>query len=224
MQFSVVSSYGVIARKHRLEWGLATGVGREGRLEAVVLAAGAGARFGGGKLMSPWRGGVLLDAALAIALAAPARMVSVVWGADDRVPATATAFAERIGAAHRLRVVHAAHADQGMAESLKAGLASLPADCDGAFVFLGDMPRVGPTVASGLAAALDRGALAAAPSFEGRRGHPVLFAATLFPRLAQLTGDRGAASVLAGLGDALAMVASTDDGVLFDVDRPNDLG
>ena len=48
--------------------------------EAVVLAAGAGRRFGGGKLLAPWAGGALLDGALAAALAAPARRVIVVTG------------------------------------------------------------------------------------------------------------------------------------------------
>jgi len=193
------------------------------KLDAVVLAAGVGARFGGGKLVTPWRGGVLLDGALAAAFAAPARSVSVVWGSDAGVPAAAQAFAERIGEQDRLRLIHAERSADGMAESLKAGLAGLPADCDGAFVFLGDMPRIHPSLAAALARALAAGALAAAPQFADRRGHPVLFAAALFPRLASLTGDRGAATVLTELGPALALVASPDDGVLFDVDRPRDL-
>ena len=189
-----------------------------------MLAAGAGARFGGGKLTAPWKGGLLLDAAMAVAVAAPARSVTVVWGADARVPAAAGAFAERSGQAGRLRLIHAERAAEGMAESLKAGLVSLPAESTGAFVFLGDMPRVSPLLAHELVQALATGALAAAPTFEGRRGHPVLFAAALFPRLVALAGDRGAAAVLAELGDALALVASPDDGVLFDVDRLGDLG
>jgi molybdenum cofactor cytidylyltransferase len=193
-------------------------------LEAVVLAAGAGARFGGGKLVAPWRGGVLLDAALATAFAAPARSVSVVWGADARVAAAAEAFAVGAGQSERLRLVHAPRAGEGMAESLKAGLASLSSDTVGAFVFLGDMPRVDPGLAARLAEALGPGAQAAAPAFEGRRGHPVLFAAAIFPRVAALSGDRGAAAVLANLGEALVLVPSPDDGVLFDVDRREDLG
>ncbi|MFA5600050.1 MAG: NTP transferase domain-containing protein, partial [Phenylobacterium sp.] len=51
-------------------------------LEALVLAAGAGRRFGGGKLLAPYRGGVLLDGALAAAFAAPARAGRLVIGTD----------------------------------------------------------------------------------------------------------------------------------------------
>ena len=195
-----------------------------GRLEAVILAAGAGARFGGGKLLAPWGDGVLLDGALAAALAAPVRRVSVVWGADPRVADAARAFAAKAGDGARLRLVHAERHADGLSASLIAGVAALAADCAGAFVYLGDMPRVPLAVLPRLAEALDQGALAAAPTFDGRRGHPVLFSAALFGDLAGLGGDRGASGVLDRLGDRLSLMAAPDDGVLFDVDRPADLG
>ena len=193
------------------------------RLDAIVLAAGAGSRFGGGKLLAPWGDGVLLDGSLAAAFAAPVLNVSVVWGADGRAPAVAEAFAARVGATDRLRLVHAERHADGMAASLKAGVASLDPGSEGAFVFLGDMPHIPAEVTAGLAVAVAAGARAAAPSFAGQRGHPVLFASVLYPALLALSGDRGAASVLAGLGDGLALVAAASDGVLFDVDQPADL-
>lgn len=197
--------------------------GRAAKLDAVVLAAGAGSRFGGGKLVSPWGDGVLLDGALSAAFAAPARTVTVAWGADARVVAAAEAFAARIGETGRLRLVHAERHAEGMAETLKAAVASLQPDNEGAFVFLGDMPRVPPSVLPELAESLADGASAAAPVFGGQRGHPVLFGSGLYPHLMRLDGDRGAASVLAALGERLALIQAPDDGVLFDVDRPPDL-
>lgn len=194
--------------------------GRAAKLDAVVLAAGAGSRFGGGKLVSPWGDGVLLDGALSAAFAAPARAVTVAWGADARVVAAAEAFAARIGETGRLRLVHAERHAEGMAETLKAAVASLQPDNEGAFVFLGDMPRVPPSVLPELAESLADGASAAAPVFGDQRGHPVLFGSGLYPDLMQLDGDRGAASVLAALGERLALIQAPDDGVLFDVDRP----
>jgi molybdenum cofactor cytidylyltransferase len=196
--------------------------GRAAKLDAVVLAAGAGSRFGGGKLVSPWGDGLLLDGALTAAFAAPARAVTVAWGADPRVVAAAEAFAARIGEAARLRLVHTERHAEGMAETLKAAVASLPPDSEGAFVFLGDMPRVRPEILPELALAVAAGARAAAPVFGGQRGHPVLFGASLYPSLMTLSGDRGAASMLAGIGDELALILALDAGVLFDVDRPAD--
>jgi molybdenum cofactor cytidylyltransferase len=194
------------------------------RLEAVVLAAGAGARFGGGKLLAPWADGVLLDGALGAAFAAPVRAVTVVWGADPRVAEAAKAFAARRGEGTRLRLVHADRYAEGLSASLIAAVQALPPDAAGAFVFLGDMPRIPAAVLAPLADAVRGGAAAAAPVFEGQRGHPVLFGAALLPRLRGLSGDRGAGGLLEGLGERLALIPAPEDGVLFDVDRPGDLG
>ena len=192
-------------------------------LEAIVLAGGAGARFGGGKLIAPWRSGALIDGALAAALASPARGVIVVTGADPGVGPAASAFAARTGEAARLRIVHTDNHALGMAATLRAGVRALLAAADGAFVFLGDMPLIPPAVLPRLADALAAGAPAAAPVFAGRRGHPVLFARPCFDALARLEGDEGARTVLQSLGSALALIDCADPGVLFDVDTPGDL-
>lgn len=196
---------------------MATGVDA---FDAIVLAAGAGKRFGGGKLTSPWRDGVLLDACLAAAFASPVRRVSVVWGADGRVLEAASRFASRTGQSARLRMVHARDHAEGMAASLRAGVAALPRDCAGAFVFLGDMPRIPDGVAARLAQAVRDGAWAAAPIVGERRGHPVLFGRNLFAPLKALTGDQGGGKLLEALADDLALVPVDDPGVLFDVDEP----
>jgi molybdenum cofactor cytidylyltransferase len=194
-----------------------------GALEAIVLAAGAGARFGGGKLTHPWRGGALIDGALAAAFSAPVRSVTVVTGADLGVGAAARAFAERAGEAGRLRLVHCLDHAEGMGATLRAGVASLPDDAAGAFVFLGDMPLIPPAILPRLAEALAAGAPAAAARHNGQRGHPVLFAAALFPQLRAVAGDQGAREMLRALGDRLALVETSDPGVLVDVDLRNQL-
>ena len=184
-------------------------------VHALVLAAGAGARFGGGKLMAPWRGGVLIDGALDAAFAAPVESVHVVTGADARV----ALHARTRGAA----VVQAADHADGLSASLKAGLAALPPDATGVLVLLGDMPRVPHAVLAPLVRALEAGAAAAAPQFQGRTGNPAALSAALFGKIGDLTGDRGARGLLEGLGAALVLIPSDDPGVLFDVDRPEDL-
>jgi molybdenum cofactor cytidylyltransferase len=186
--------------------------------EALVLAAGSGSRFGGGKLVADWRGAPLLHAALAAAQAAPVRAVTVVTGADRAaVEAAVRAFDPGV------RLAHAADHASGMAASLKAGMASLRPDVEAAFIFLGDMPRVPHAVLAPLAAAVAAGAVAAAPIFEGRRGNPVVLGRSLFGRVRGLSGDKGARPILDGLGARLALIEAPDDGVLFDVDARSDL-
>lgn len=187
-------------------------------MDALVLAAGSGVRFGGGKLTTPYRGAPLLHGALAAAFAAPVRSVTVVTGAEaDAVSAAARRFRPEI------RIVHAADHAEGMAASLRAGIAALPGDASAAFVFLGDMPRVPHAVLRPLAEARSGAVLAAAPTFRGRRGNPVVIARALFPQLLALTGDAGARAILEDLGPRLALVEASDGGVLFDVDERGDL-
>ncbi len=191
---------------------------------ALVLAGGAGSRFGGRKLLAPWRGGVLLDGALAAAFDAPVAGVMVVTGAEaDDVAAAARAFAGRTGQAARLQIVHAGDHAEGMAATLRRGVAALPASAEQALVFLGDMPLIPPGLAARLVQAVADGALAAVPVFEGRRGHPAALSRSLFPQVAALRGDAGARGILAALGDRLAGIQTDAPGVLVDVDRVQDL-
>ncbi|MFM1959686.1 MAG: hypothetical protein RL588_1203 [Pseudomonadota bacterium] len=199
-------------------------VGRGSGYAAILLAAGAGRRFGGGKLLAPWRGAPLVAGAVRAALATPSGQVIVVTGTDPGpVGDACRAAAERLGGAGRLQIVHAPDHAEGMGASLRAGVAALPPGLKGVFVFLGDMPDVPEAVLPPLIAAVEAGAPAAAPHHDGRRGHPVLFSARLFPDLASASGDAGAREVLSGLGETLARVETSDPGVLFDVDRQEDL-
>jgi len=184
-------------------------------VHAIVLAAGSGSRFGGGKLMAPFRDGVLLDGALDAAFAAPVDSVRVVVGADPAVAAHA--------GARGAKVVQAKDHALGLSASLRAGIAALPKDAAGALVLLGDMPLAPHAVLAPLVQAVGAGALAAAPVFEGRLGNPVALSAALFPKVMALEGDRGARALIEGLGEALARIPAPDPGVLYDVDRREDL-
>ncbi|WP_340645058.1 nucleotidyltransferase family protein [Phenylobacterium sp.] len=198
-----------------------TGVGG---FEAIVLAAGAGTRFGGGKLLAPYGDGVLLDGALRAAFSGPVRGVTVVTGSDpSRVGAVVMAHARQAGQYERLQIVHAVDHAEGMGASLRRAAAALPADTAGVFIFLGDMPRIPLSVLEPLAQAVRDGAPAAAATFGGKRGHPAVIGAAMISQLLTLTGDAGARALLQNLGDRLVLVEAPDDGVLFDVDQPADL-
>jgi molybdenum cofactor cytidylyltransferase len=192
-------------------------------LDAIVLAAGAGARFGGRKLTAPWRDGVLLDGALAAALAAGVEGVIVVHGADPAVAEAARGFFAGRRALDRLRLVHARDHELGLSASLRAGVEAVADDRDGAILFLGDMPIIPPGLSSILIAALDQGALAAAPTWRGLPGHPVVVRRSLFPALMACAGDRGAREVLRTLGDRFILVPTDDAGIVIDIDETGDL-
>ena len=193
------------------------------RLEAIVLAAGAGRRFGGRKLLASFEGRPLIVAALNAAFAAPVRRVWLATDGDPELSAVACDHAQSRGRERDLEVIMVTDAAEGMGASLRTVVAALPEEATGAFVFLGDMPRIPPGLAKTLAEALAPDFDAAAPRFKGRRGHPVLFGRACFPALLALRGDVGAREVLAALGERLMLIDGDDDGALFDIDRPEDL-
>ena len=185
-------------------------------LSALILAAGQSRRFGGGKLRALWNGRPLILWALEAALAAPVTEVILVWGGDPLI-------LPLLPPDPRLKTIHCEDHLQGMGASLAAGLGAIDPNSAGAFIFLGDMPRVPIMLMETMAQALAGKVQAIAPQFDKKRGHPVLLSAALFPQLLTLKGDQGAGGVLKDLGEGLILVPAPDDGCLFDIDRPDDL-
>ncbi|WP_425995050.1 nucleotidyltransferase family protein [Caulobacter sp. DWR1-3-2b1] len=189
------------------------------RFAAIVLAAGLGARFGGGKLLAPFRGRPLIAGALATAFESPAFSVVVAIGNDAELEAAIRRLDKRADA----RLVKVADPTRGMGASLAAAARAVPTDIDGVFVFLGDMPLVGTEVAPALIRALTGRSGIAAPSHAGKRGHPVLFGGDWIPALRALDGDAGAQGLIRQAGERFIAVETDNAGVLFDIDRPADI-
>ena len=195
------------------------------KIAAILLAAGRSARFAasGGqeatKLAALVAGKPLARYAAEAALASSARPVVVVTGhAREAVEAALHGLP--------LRFVDNPAFASGLASSLKAGLAALPAEIGGAVVRLADMPAVAPALIDRLAAAFAAApdALAAIPLAEGRRGNPVLLTRALFPAVAALEGDEGARCLLAGLpSERVVEIPTDDDGATLDIDTPDAL-
>ena len=114
---------------------------------------------------------------------------------------------------------------EGLGTSLRAGVAAVPAEADGVVVCLGDMPQVTAALIDRLIAAYDseKGALVVAPTRNGQRGNPVLWARRFFPDLMAITGDVGARHVLANYGEAVVEVPVAESGAFVDVDTPEAL-
>jgi molybdenum cofactor cytidylyltransferase len=87
--------------------------------------------------------------------------------------------------------------EAGQASSIQAGLRALSPTTEAALIVLGDQPSLSPEVIPRLLEAYrQRTSQIVAPVYQGAQGNPVLFAASMFPELMSLTGDRGARVVL----------------------------
>jgi molybdenum cofactor cytidylyltransferase len=124
-----------------------------------------------------------------------------------------------------VRVVHNPDYAEGLGTSLKAGIAAVPDDADGAIVCLGDMPQVNAALIDKLIAAFDpaRGALVVVPSIAGRRGNPVVWSRRFFHDLMAINGDIGARHLIGSYAEAVAEVPLEGDAALTDVDTPESL-
>lgn len=179
----------------------------------VLLAAGEGRRFGGDKLRHGLPGGLTVAQSSARALrAACERVIAVLRPGSEGLA--------RELAAEGVETLICDDAHFGMGHSLAAGVRATP-HAAGWLVALADMPFIRPATCRAVADQLRAGAALAAPSLHGKRGHPVGFDARWGAALADLHGDEGARTLLAG--HPVTLVAVDDPGILRDIDRREDL-
>jgi molybdenum cofactor cytidylyltransferase len=181
----------------------------------LLLAAGAGTRFGSDKLRHALPHGV------AIAVQAARHLkpeVDLVFAVVRPAAVELKAALEQEGCV----VVVCDNAAEGMGASLACAARAAGAHA-GYLVALGDMPFIRRSTIAAVREALAAGAPIAAPYFRARRGHPVGIAGSFFERLVSLGGDEGAKRLLQENEAALVKVPVGDPGVLRDIDRPEDL-
>ena len=151
----------------------------------LILAAGAGRRFGGTKQLADLHGRPLLEHAIESMLAVPALdPVIVVLGH------AAARILERVELGDA-EVVICEQWDRGQAASLRRGIAAL-ADADAVVVTLGDQPFITPQVIAGALDQLD-GYDAVRATYGGKPGHPVVLGRAVMDAAGDAGGRRGRA-------------------------------
>jgi molybdenum cofactor cytidylyltransferase len=184
-------------------------------VSAIVLAAGGGSRFGGGKLLAKLGGRPIIETVLDNLREAPVDEIIVIVGADAE---SLREVCERYG----IRTVANQEWERGQSTSVLAGLRT----CGGraAVVMLGDQPFVGAEAVARLVAAFAEGAKVAVATYGGKRRNPVLFSREIWPLLeAELAGDEGARSVLRRHPELVVEVPCDGVGDPVDVDTREDL-
>ncbi len=182
---------------------------------AILLAAGSARRFGSEKLLAPYRGRPLYEHALEALKSSPGvGEILVVVQLEFPLPPEQP----------RVRFITNPDHKEGMASSLRTGVRAASAGTAAYLIALADMPGV----SANLIAALFEfrratGARIVVPRYEGRRGHPVLIDADLRDALLALSGDVGAREIIAAHPEWVGNFETSDAGVVFDVDDPNDL-
>jgi molybdenum cofactor cytidylyltransferase len=156
-------------------------------VSGLVLGAGASQRFGQPKQLLPYRGTTMLGWVVDQAQRATGldEVVVVLGRAANEVR-------ERVdfGAA---RVVENPVFGEGCSSSYRAGIGALDPESAAIVIILGDLPGITPEIINRLAEAWRaQDAPIALCSYEGRKGHPMIFARSMFTQLVDLHGDKAA--------------------------------
>lgn len=184
-------------------------------LHAIVLAAGASTRFGSAKQLVRIAGRPMLHATVTRAVEVAGNAVIVVLGAraEELAPLLSHSPAS---------IVINRDWREGLASSIRAGVARLPAACSGAMLLLADQAAVTAEDLRRLAGAWRRQTTYVAAAVYGSTvGVPAIFPRATFPDLLQLRGDQGARALIQRNPDRVVRVPMESAGV--DIDTPEDL-
>jgi molybdenum cofactor cytidylyltransferase len=201
---------------------------RQTSTAAIILAAGSSSRIGAGrhKLLLPLGERPVLAHVIEATLASQAHPIILVLGHQaEQVRASIIQYTTHPS----MTLVENPDYLQGMSTSLRVGLQTLTTkdnkreplsySVDGALVILGDQPLMTTRILDALIATKQAtGKPIIAPLYNDKRGNPVLFDASLFPELMQVTGDEGGRSILERHRQDVTTVEVGDELAAYDVD------
>jgi len=193
---------------------------------AIILAAGSSSRMGEGrhKLLLPLASRPVLAHVIEAALASQARPILVVLGHNaSEVRAQISPYTTQPG----IILLENTGYMKGMSTSMRLGLEFLitidippgSSSPDSALIMLGDQPLITPQIIDNLIKArYTTGKRIIAPLYDGKRGSPVLFDASFFPELLEVTGDEGGRSILERHREEVGIIEVADAMANYDMD------
>lgn len=188
-----------------------------GRVGAIVLAAGQSIRMGQPKLLLPWKGHTIIREVCEKVASSPVYDHVVVAGAHtQRIEEALEGLSARIVTNYRY--------DQGdMLVSLQAGLEAIWHTCDAALIVLGDQPALETEIIEAilLAYAEGRGRIIA-PSFQNRRGHPILIDKYFWPFIMELPQGSAPRDLIRANEHEIHHVIVSTHSIIADIDTPED--
>jgi molybdenum cofactor cytidylyltransferase len=186
------------------------------RVSAIILAAGTSTRMGQAKQLLPLGDTTVLAQTLKNTRHARLHEIVLVLGSS------AEAIRHQLPLLDLKLVINPEY-QQGIASSLRLGICALDPHSDATLIILGDQPFTRPETLEQIADAYHRSrAPIVIPSYQGTRGNPVLLDRSVFEEAMVLQGDTGCRALFSKHLGEIVNVEVEDDGVLLDIDNPED--
>jgi len=188
-------------------------------LAAVILSGGESKRMGSPKALIPCRGKTFLEHLLEAARHPRISPVIVVLGPH----ADAIRQAVNLDA---VNVVINQEWEKGQLSSIQAAVRELQKrdETDGFLLFLVDHPFISARLVDQLVAEFYRSEKPIVlPAFQGKRGHPVIFARRLYEELLAAPLDKGARTVVWAHAGEVLEVPTEEEGVVLNLNDPENL-
>jgi molybdenum cofactor cytidylyltransferase len=182
-------------------------------LAAVILTGGESRRMGSPKALLPYHGHTFLEHLLEVTEHPRIGVRRVVTGASHAEIVRQVPLPSDV-------VVMNRSWQRGQLSSIRAAIESLRAfETEGMMVTLVDHPLITKAVVDALIKAFDRSPRSIVlPTWQGRRGHPVIFPARLYSELYHASDDVGARAVVWAHKNEILEVPCDEEGVVLDID------
>jgi len=187
-------------------------------LAAAILSAGESSRMGSPKALLPYRGATFLEHLIEVTRHPRIGITYIVLGAG------ADSIRDKLELDAAWIVVNDEW-EKGQLSSIQAAVRSLPAgQTEGMILCPVDHPLVSAKLVSQLIEEFDSaGKAVVLPTYRGRRGHPVIFRATLYDELLRATPEIGARQVVWAHADEISEVPTEEQGVVLNLNDPETL-